>query len=73
MLADGANKGRYSELVTMLSWVQRPAREANHSPSSEVRNEWTGTSTPAYALMASRTALPLLLPSRSAQKRKKCA
>jgi len=75
MLTDGASKGRYSELVTMICWVQRPAREANHSPSniSEVRNELTGTSTPVYALMASTTALPLLLPSRSAQKRKKCA
>ena len=71
----GASKGRYLELVTLMCWVQRSVRGTCHSPSSssEVRNEWTGTSTTSYALMALRIALPLLLPSRSAHKRKKCA
>jgi hypothetical protein len=34
--------------------VKRPGREADHSPpsSAKVKNEWSYTSTPQYALMA---------------------
>jgi hypothetical protein len=37
-----------------LSWINRPGREADHSPptSAEVKTTWMYTSTPLYVFMA---------------------
>jgi hypothetical protein len=40
--------------VLWVPWVQRPRREASHSPPSnaEIKNAWSCTSTPPYVFMA---------------------
>jgi hypothetical protein len=53
-------------LEVLSSGVMRPAREADHSPPSnvEIMNEWSYTSTPAVSLQdLHRTTVPLSLVS----------
>jgi hypothetical protein len=43
-------------LGVVFQGIRKPRREADHSfpPSTEVKNEWSCTSTPTYAFMACR-------------------